>query len=704
MTWATPLLAGVAAAIAIPALVILYFLKLRRRTVEVSTTLLWKKAIQDLQANAPFQKLRKNILLLLQLLVLAAALLALAQPRTTAQSQGGRRLVLMIDRSASMNSTDDTTLRTRLELAKERALEQVEQLRQGDLFGSGSGKADEAMVIAFDAGAEILSGFTSDRAALRDAIGSIAPTDGPSEMVDAFKLAQAQRPRKVVFDAAANGATTAIEAEGLVGGQALEFHLFSDGRVGGLDEVDPREDDAFEYHAVGSPTAGNIGLIGLRAERGYEDPTQVSIYVGLQSTDDRERSVEVELGIDGVGIAGIKTVVVPAATTPVAAAEGTRPTPAQTGVVFELTRPQGFLATIAVRTGDSVEGDVLRADNLGWVVVPPARRASVAVVTRGNLFITSALEGLPLARLDTMSPAEYDALVRDGRADRYDVVVLDGTLPAPMAAGAPAPGRYLIMGAVPEPPFGVLDKGETGPDAVLDWSRTHPVLRDVVLDGLRIGRGRAVEVPEGSSAVVLAQTPQSPAILELSSPEARAILVPFDVAQSNWPFDVGFVVFLASAVDYLSADSAAAAEQGGAQRQFVPGQVLTTRLPAGVENARLLAPEGAPSVDLAPAADGSVAYGPVRRAGVYRVRWEGRPGPTDVEDGGRASRVFAVNLLDPPESDVAAAETLPLASRVTEASARGPNTTVRELWPWLLVAALAVMVLEWWVYNRKVHV
>ena len=93
MTWATPTLAIIAAAIAIPSLVILYFLKLRRRSVEISTTLLWRKAIQDLQANAPFQKLRRNILLLLQLLALAAALFAIAQPeRTVDQTSSSRHL------------------------------------------------------------------------------------------------------------------------------------------------------------------------------------------------------------------------------------------------------------------------------------------------------------------------------------------------------------------------------------------------------------------------------------------------------------------------------------------------------------------------------------------------------------------------------------------------------------------------------------
>src|SRR5918999_808251 len=84
MSWLPALLnwkvAALAGAIAIPALLILYFLKLRRREMPVSSTILWRKAMQDLQVNAPFQRLRRNLLLFLQLLILALLILALAKP------------------------------------------------------------------------------------------------------------------------------------------------------------------------------------------------------------------------------------------------------------------------------------------------------------------------------------------------------------------------------------------------------------------------------------------------------------------------------------------------------------------------------------------------------------------------------------------------------------------------------------------------
>jgi hypothetical protein len=66
---------------AIPlAIIALYFLKLKRQPLEVPSTYLWHRVIEDLHVNSFWQKLRKSLLLFLQLLVAALAILALLRP------------------------------------------------------------------------------------------------------------------------------------------------------------------------------------------------------------------------------------------------------------------------------------------------------------------------------------------------------------------------------------------------------------------------------------------------------------------------------------------------------------------------------------------------------------------------------------------------------------------------------------------------
>src|SRR5688572_5582964 len=170
--------AALAAAIAIPALLILYFLKLRRREMPVSSTILWKKAIQDLQVNAPFQRLRRNLLLLLQLLILLCLILALAKPVANVSRTAGSTTVILIDRSASMSATTPDG-KIRLDEAKRRARELVDSM----------GRGSTAMVIAFDDSAETLQPFTTDANLLRQAIDRVGPTDRKSKLQLAYQLA-----------------------------------------------------------------------------------------------------------------------------------------------------------------------------------------------------------------------------------------------------------------------------------------------------------------------------------------------------------------------------------------------------------------------------------------------------------------------------------------------------------------------------------
>src|SRR5947208_9035764 len=89
----------------IPVVVVFYLLKRKRVVKLISSTVLWQRFLADTQANAPFQKLRHNWLLILQILLLILAVLALARPYIAGRQNKAQLLVVVLDASASMQAT-----------------------------------------------------------------------------------------------------------------------------------------------------------------------------------------------------------------------------------------------------------------------------------------------------------------------------------------------------------------------------------------------------------------------------------------------------------------------------------------------------------------------------------------------------------------------------------------------------------------------
>src|SRR5579884_968296 len=84
----------------------MYVLKLRRQEQVVPSTFLWRQVLEDVQANAPWQRLRFNLLLLLQLLALAALIFSLARPAYSRAHVIAGDLVVIVDESYGMQAHD----------------------------------------------------------------------------------------------------------------------------------------------------------------------------------------------------------------------------------------------------------------------------------------------------------------------------------------------------------------------------------------------------------------------------------------------------------------------------------------------------------------------------------------------------------------------------------------------------------------------
>lgn len=663
------------AAIAVPALLILYFLKLRRREELVPTTLLWKRAVQDLQVNAPFQRLRKNLLLFLQLLVLALAILALARPIVQSAVTDEDRLVLLIDRSASMNTMEPDG-RTRLAHAKEQARRLVQTLNRGkrgwrSLFSwTGSQPKTQAMVMAFADRASIVSPFTTNTGELVDLIDRIEPTDGRTYLEEPLKLAEAYMAPPTMLTAGMESTPVSAETPSRV-------VIISDGRIADLDQAVLRGGKA-AWIPIGSAT-DNVGITALRAQRNYERPELLSVFLTAHNQGPVPVETDVRLYVDGVLITGRPVKLGPRPPNqPVGEETGPSAETNSAALSFDLPLDRGGVLEARLR-----RDDMLMVDNVAYAVVPPPRKLRVLVVTEKNRLLDFVLSGLPLAEYPFITPQQWEAnpgnqYTLDGQAT-YDVVVFDKVQPKRLPAGS-----YLFFKAVPALE-GVSPGAKLENHALIWWDETHPVLRYVGLDYVYVYESLPLKLPP--EAEVLVEGPQGPVVARYARDGRNTLMCGFAVEESNLWSKQAFAVFMYNAIRYLG--GGAEAEEGA----YHPGQTLAIPIPPGKPQAELVRPDKA-RVTLKPDAAGISYYGGTEQVGTYRVE-QGTPGRDR----------FAVNLEDRFESDIT-----PVSGSLNAAGI-GPVTqmeTIRtatpEVWRWFVGAALLLVFIEWWVYNRRVMV
>jgi uncharacterized protein YegL len=659
MEWLTPMTALYAAAISVPLLLLLYFLKLKRREQIISSTLLWKRAVQDLQVNAPFQRLRRNILLLLQLLVLLAILLALAGPILSLITGPARRYVLLIDRSSSMNATDIKP--SRLEAAKEQAKVFVESLRS-KAFYSLRDESDQTMVIAFDNNAKVMCNFTSDKKQLNRAIEAVSPSDGISSLAEAIVVAQAfaQSP--------------GVEADYMSAEEPAQLILFSDGQIRDLDQIVVGADE-LTFHCMGE-SQQNVAVIAMQARRSYENPEEVNVFATLANYGAAPITCNVQLSINN-DVRAVKSVTVPPRSTDEAKGAVL---PGKLALDFSLPYAEaGVLEVRKLQSSD--ESDYLSCDDAAWAILPAPKKLSVLLVTAKNKVLESALETCPLARLELQSPAQFDTTDQNDLSieQRYDMIVLDNHVPAQLPKC-----RYLVFGRPPDG-IDVSAPQELENQVIVDWRTKHAVLKYVDLTNLFVARCHKMILPR--DAEVLAEFNETPALALLRRNGSVFLLAGFDVLQSNWPFEPSFVLFCYNAAGFLGMQLG-----GGREMNLKVGEPIIVDGLDGQITAQIDGPDFS-GTEIKSNASGSLRFPRTDRAGTYRLSIGEQPG-----------RFFAVNLLDSKESNIEPQRQIVLSGQEVQAEEHELSRANLSLWPFLIGLALILVCLEWIIYNHKVRI
>jgi hypothetical protein len=438
--------------------------------------------------------------------------------------------------------------------------------------------------------------------------------------------------------------------------------LISDG---GFSE-DARKQVSFDpgidarYAPVGR-RARNVGILAFAARRYPADPDSVEAALTLQNFGPASAEIGVEI----------------------TAGEGRLPVERGQVLLGPGERRQYVLPDVATldprleaTLSVPAEADDLALDDRAFAVVPGRPHLRVLRVGQPNLYLDGAL--LSLGReVSVRRAAAASAESTRPTWPEFDAVIFDGVAPAP----APTAGRFLYLDPRgPGSPF--PDAGLVRDPLVADVHRGHPLLRQLDLADVNIAEARRLSLAPGDVAV--AGSFGAPLIAARERPGLRAAAMAFDIRRSDLPMRAAFPLLVSNALAWLSGGDARAgsgAGLGGAPPALT-GTSVRVAVPRGATTLEIGEPGGARASW--PAA-GDVVEVPIARVGFYTAGTE----------------TIAANLDDPVESSAAVAPALTLGGRALPPPdpPRG-----RGAWPLTLlalVAAAALLLVEWWSYHRR---
>ena len=511
------LLFGLAAPI-----VLLYILKLRRRREPVSTLMFWEQLFKEKQTTSLFQKLKHLLSLLLQLLFLTLLVLAIARPQFAFITKSARRIILIIDHSASMNAVESSdeggegghdASNTRLESAKERALRMVEGLRF----------MDEIMVISCHTKPTIYSPFTNHRKSLRQAIQSIQPTDINTNLEPALDLAYAVARTK----------------------PSAEIVVFSDFQAVSEDILtqlqNPGEEIAFHPIQIGT-ASDNVGITQFRVRKSLVNAFDYQTLLTVVNASEAEKQCNVELYFNE-DLFDVR---------PYTLAPGEIRSEIFSNFAFEGGQLKAVLDV----------ADALHTDNVAYAALPKRERIPVLLVTEENPFLEKALSVDEKLNLSVTTPEDYDP-----NASGYRVVIFDRYSPPTLGDGnymfiyppkhGPAPISWTIGDPIETP-------------IITDWERTHPILRHVHLENVQIGEAYRVTPPP--TAEVLARSFEDPVLFVDVTPNRKVVFAAIDILQSDLPLRIAFPVIIANTIQWFQESS------GIEEYHLHTGEVLTWKV------------------------------------------------------------------------------------------------------------------------------
>ncbi len=622
MNFLTPA-AFIGGLIALP-IILLYMLRLRRREVMISSTYLWRQVIHDQEANTPWQRLRRNLLLILQLIILALLVIALARPFVTISAVSAGQVTVLLDASASMNALD-VAGGSRFEQAKSEISDIISTLSAGDRM----------TLIRVAEEPEILASSTTNRTQLRNALRSAEPSMAQADWESALNLA------------AAGSANT----------DDFEIVIVSDGGLPN-DAGLPGVIGDVIYVPVGT-SSNNVAItvLATRALPG-EKP---QLFAQMTNYSDVEARVIFTIWMDGKRLTAINETI-----------------PPNSARIITSEALQDDFTTLEATLTQSVNAigeDYLSIDDAAYAVSNQSGTRRALLVTQGNIYIEQVLRSLP-----GLETARTPAL--DNLPEGFDIYIFDNFVPKTLPEG----DLFFIDPPDSTPLFTLGEENQnTGHPTIAE---DDPRMTFVDVEQMNIFEFR--DVSNVDWAHTLLEVEGGPVLLAGEINDRQVAILPFNLRESDLPLQIAWPIIMSNLIEWFTPRSIVTKADS-----LNVGEPLVIRPPFEVDTIKITSPEG--DAQTLPVARDTVIFIDTDTPGLYNLELL-------VNGEVTSQQPFAVNLFSPLESDIT-----PIAETALTLEGVEINTDLteeqgqQEFWPPIAALALAVLLIEWYVYHRRLR-
>lgn len=647
-------------------LVLLYLIAPRRRQVQVPFSGLWQQVLARREARALGKRWQRLWSLLLLLALVGLLLAALAEPvwrperYAAAQVQWQRHTVVVLDTSASMATEDGRGRQRRVDAATAACRDWLAGL-----------PAEENVALLTAAGTvQVRRGFGSEKKALVTALQAATVSESGLDLAAALQTAaqmlQGRAKPRIVLVSDGGPPISAVPALSV----PLQ-HLY----VGPAAQLAGRSQMAAQGAAALAAPATPAALDDLAVEHVRirpqpDDPDRGTLTVQVRNDTGKAMQAQllVSAGSEAQSAAefGDESLLRQAARVELPPGQSTHEV-----ADLDLGEPR---FAVRVAATDRSFRDVASFNDAGYAVVAEQKRLRVLLVSPGNQFLRSALQAQLRVELLERTPEEYEPEAFASRAfarHQVDLVVLD-QVQKPLPEGMP--GLEVAVGL----PAGSTEtlRLAQAPN-VVPRAAEHPLLRSVSFADTNFDRVRILPTRSGDTVLAIAEG-AGPVMLARSAP-VRQVLWGLDLLDTDLPMRYAFPLLVANTLGWL------AGEDEPLVQPLEPGRPWAVQIPQEGRDWQYLEPGQPPR---AARLSAGLLLASSERQGIHVWR---------DADGHEVARPTALPGAERPQAVQGVGE--PLVQRPAQAGVALPAEQPRFA-GWLL-AALAGLCLEWWLYQRR---